>query len=78
MVVSAVGTTRKACPAAEMALESRYLRQLQAVTRYEFIDHRLALSYTVDGKSGVMLFERAAGRNDAIDSAPPQSARRSS
>lgn len=59
--VGAVGTTRKMCPDAEMAVEQRFTKQLGAVQRLGFVGGQLALSYAFkDGAFGLMLFDRRA------------------
>lgn len=59
----AAGSTRRMCPEPEMAVETRFLRQLTGVTRLRFVAAQLALSYTrEDGTSGVMLWDRRLAR----------------
>ena len=53
--VSAPGATRKACAAAIMEQETRYLKALQAVTSYSFLAGRLALTYRQDGSLRTLL-----------------------
>jgi hypothetical protein len=48
----------KTCPEGVMAVEKRYLAQMEGVKRYGFLAGMLAFSYEVDGTRGVMLFER--------------------
>jgi heat shock protein HslJ len=48
--------TRMACPEAEMALEDRYLKALGRVVRFGFATGRLALTWSEDGSTGIMLF----------------------
>ena len=61
--VGPAGSTRKMCPEAEMAVETRFLQQLGGVTRMRFVAGQLALPYTkTDAASGVMLFDRRAAR----------------
>ena len=56
-----IGTTRKMCPEAEMAVEKRFLEQLAGVNQVRFMAGQLALPYTRKDQSfGVMLFERRA------------------
>lgn len=49
--------TRMACPEPAASVESRFLAQLGGVTKYGFLLGRLALSYQIDDRLGVMLFE---------------------
>jgi heat shock protein HslJ len=57
--VGPIGTTRKMCPDAEMAVEKRFTQQLAGVNQVRFMAGQLALPYTKKDKSfGVMLFER--------------------
>lgn len=58
--VGPLGSTRKACLGAASAVESRFMQQMQGVTKYGFMLTRLALTYEVDGRIGVMLFEPQA------------------
>jgi len=61
LAIGPVGTTRMACPDPLADIESRYLRQLQAVRKFGFLLGRLALSYQHgDGAIGTMLFEERA------------------
>ena len=56
-----VGTTRKMCPEAEMAVEKRFTAQLAGVQQLRFTGGQLALPYAkTDQSFGVMLFERRA------------------
>lgn len=49
--------TRMACPEAEMAVETRFLRQLERVSRMGFTAGRLVLSYEIPGRlPEVMVF----------------------
>lgn len=57
-----IGSTRMACPESEMAVEARFLSQLEGVNRYGFIAGKLMLGYEADDGSGVMIFERFARR----------------
>jgi heat shock protein HslJ len=57
--VSPGASTRMACAPLAMDLESRFLRQLQAVTGYTFVAGQLALEYNVDAKYGAMRFDAA-------------------
>lgn len=57
------GTTRKMCPGPVMAVETRFLRQLNGVTQVRFVAGQLALTYAkADRTFGVMLFDRRAAR----------------
>lgn len=49
--------TRMACPEPAASVEDRFLSQLGGVTKYGFLLGRLALSYQIDDRLGVMLFE---------------------
>jgi heat shock protein HslJ len=61
--VGSPGATRKMCPEAEMAVETRFLEQLAGVTQIRFVAGQLALPYTKQDKSnGVMLFDRRAAQ----------------
>jgi heat shock protein HslJ len=51
-------STRMACPEPAMAIENRFLKQLEAVTKFDLSSDQLALSYEVDGAAEVMLFEK--------------------
>jgi heat shock protein HslJ len=56
--VGPVAGTRMACPAAESAVESRFLQRLDAARRYGFRAGRLAITSTAaDGSTSTMLFE---------------------
>jgi heat shock protein HslJ len=50
--------SRMMCPDATMKTERRYLDQLQHVTRYGFMLGQLALTYKVNDRVGLMLFDR--------------------
>jgi heat shock protein HslJ len=54
--VSDIGGTRMACPEEIMALENRYLEALGNVTRYSFLDGKLALTWRKDKATGTLLF----------------------
>jgi heat shock protein HslJ len=61
--VGPAGSTRKMCPDAEMAVESRFLEQLAGVTQIRFVAGQLALSYSKRDKAfGVMLFDRRTAK----------------
>ena len=51
-------STRMACPEPVMAIEDRFLRQLEAVTKFELPSGQLALTYELRRGGGVMLFEK--------------------
>ena len=55
--VGHAGSTRKACPEPVMAIEARFLEQLEGVKKFGFMIRQLALSYDNDGVWGVMLFD---------------------
>ena len=59
--VGAAIATRMACPEPAMSVETRYLRALQAVTRFGFAAGQLALTYQQDVTFGTLLFERTMG-----------------
>ena len=61
--VSAIGSTRMACPEEVMEIESRYLEALGGVTKYSFLAGRLALSYQSGDTFHTLLF--AAGPQSA-------------
>ena len=61
VVIGPLGSTRKICEPPLTAVEDRYLRQLEHVTRYGFMAGRLALSYQTDAGAGAMLFEARPG-----------------
>ena len=50
--------TRMMCADAKMKVERRYLDQLQHVTKYSFMLGQLALTYKVNDRVGLMLFDR--------------------
>jgi heat shock protein HslJ len=50
--------SRMMCADATMKVERRYLDQLQHVTRYGFMLGQLALTYKVNDRVGLMLFDR--------------------
>ncbi len=52
----ALAGTRMACPQPAMDFETRYLRLLAGVTRYGFLNGRLALTTQQDGNVSVLLF----------------------
>lgn len=51
------GGTMKMCSEETMAVEQRYLAQMDGVKKFRFVAGMLALSYEFDGDGGVMLFE---------------------
>ncbi len=56
-------TTFRLCRDVVMGLEQRYLRSLEAARHIGFYNTRLAVTYHLDDKTGVLLFE-AAGDGD--------------
>jgi len=60
ITVSGTGSTRMACPPALMSFENRYLSALENVTKYGFLNGRLALTWQLDGAVNTMLFLPAA------------------
>lgn len=58
VAISGTGSTRMACPAALMKFETAYLDALARVSRYGFINGRLALTWQADGQVHAMLFYR--------------------
>jgi heat shock protein HslJ len=58
MTVGPIGATQMACPDPASTVEARYMRQLEAATKFGFLLGRLALTYRLDdGAVGAMLFE---------------------
>ena len=51
-------STRMACAQSLMAIENRFLKQLEAVTKFELSGAQLALSYELNGVVETMLFEK--------------------
>ena len=51
------GATRKACPEAEMAIETRYMGLLSAVNHMTITGGELELNYEFEGKEGVLIFK---------------------
>ena len=41
-----------------MAIENRFLKQLEAVTKFDLSSDRLSLTYELDGAVDVMVFEK--------------------
>ena len=60
ITVSGTGSTRMACPPALMSFENSYLSALGNVTKYGFLNGRLALTWQQDGAVNTMLFVPAA------------------
>ena len=60
LTVSRVGSTRMACPPADMELEDSYLSALGNVTKFGFYLGKLALSWQQDGHVQTMLFSSAS------------------
>lgn len=54
--VGAIGSTRMACEDDVMALESRFLERLEAVSRYDFVAVKLALTWQTEESTDTMLF----------------------
>jgi heat shock protein HslJ len=54
--VGPAGTTRMLCPENIMAVEKRFLKQLNGVSKLGFMAGELALSYEFNGKLGCMRF----------------------
>jgi len=52
------GSTRMMCPEAIMAIEQRFLKQLNGVKKFGFLAGQLALVFEMDGKRGTMRFDR--------------------
>jgi heat shock protein HslJ len=51
-------STRMACVEPAMTIENRFLKQLEAVTKFELSAGQLALTYELNGVVHVMLFEK--------------------
>ena len=60
ITVTGTGSTRMACPPALMNFENSYLNALGNVTKYGFLNGRLALTWQQDGAMKTMLFLPAA------------------
>ncbi len=56
------GSTRMICPEAIMAIEQRFLHQLNGATTFSFMAGQLIVSFSMDGKRGAMHFAREDGR----------------
>lgn len=56
------GSTRMICPEAIMAIEQRFLHQLNGATTFSFMAGQLTVSFSMDGKRGAMHFDRKDGR----------------
>jgi heat shock protein HslJ len=56
MTVSRLGSTRMACPQADMEVENSYLGALGSVTKFGFFYGKLAFSWQHDGNVQTMLF----------------------
>lgn len=56
LTISGTGSTRMACPPALMNFENSYLSALGNVTKYGFLNGRLALTWQQDGAVNTMLF----------------------
>lgn len=57
LTMGPAGGTMMMCEDDIMAIEQRYLAQMDGVTKFGFLTGMLALSYEIDGRPGVMLFE---------------------
>jgi heat shock protein HslJ len=66
MSLGPAGATRMACTGTAAAVESRFMQQFEGVTKYGFMLTRLALTYEVDGRHGVMLFEPRQAESSAV------------
>ena len=63
ITVGPAGATRRMCPESDMAVEARFLQQLNGVTQMRFIGGQLALTFAKPDRTfGVMLFDRRAAR----------------
>lgn len=51
-----IGSTRMACPPEAMELENRYLQALSGITRFGFLNGRMALIWQQDGVVDALLF----------------------
>ena len=58
ITIGPVGSTQMACPEAEMKVEARFLREFAGVTRFGFLQGRLALSYQNEEGVKSMQFDR--------------------
>ncbi len=56
------GSTRMICPEDIMAIEQRFLQQLNGARTFAFMAGQLTFSFAMDGKRGTMHFDRKAGR----------------
>lgn len=70
VTVSAIGSTRMACPEEVMEIESRYLEALDGVTKYSFLAGRLALSYQSGETFHTLLFAAGAQTAEASSARP--------
>jgi heat shock protein HslJ len=57
LALGPVGGTMMVCPDHAMDVERRFLGQLEGVKKFGFMAGMLALTYEVDARHGVMLFE---------------------
>jgi heat shock protein HslJ len=57
LTVGPMGGTMMMCPDDVMDVERKFLGQMEGVKKYGFMAGMLALTYEVNGESGVMLFE---------------------
>ena len=69
VTVGLSGTTRMACPEAQMAVEDRFLKHLAGIKKFGFMIGQLALSYETDGGWGVLLFDAREAARSAL---PPR------
>lgn len=56
--VGPIVSTRMACPQPAMSIEDRFLKQLQAVTRFELSPDRLSLTYELKREVETMVFDK--------------------
>lgn len=72
VTVSAIGSTRMACPEDVMEIESRYLAALAGVSKYSFLAGKLALSYRRGEAYHALLFAAGAQSDEASSADPRQ------
>ncbi len=58
VIVEPIGATRKSCPEAESAIETKFFERLAQVKKYGFWLSQLALTYETGGVRQTMLFTR--------------------
>lgn len=56
--IGAAAAEKKGCPEPQMALEQKFLTQLDAVSRYGYLAGQLALSWEDGERSGMLLFRK--------------------